>query len=257
MVHAVMTNYKIQQSYFVVVFAIVLQQTFAGTFPESIKKCKVSDSNFDDCVLNSANDLLPTVINGNDKYGIPPLRISHLTRRYNFTQDFGMKFTDLTVHTNGELVITDIHFDFQKEILTFTAEICRLLLTANYTTVGNFPGIPSFCESGIVNMTFENVEFIVSMPFHFKTVEAKRYLEAVSCKLVVNGRNFLFRPLFRARIQTIPGYKMTKELFKGYLTEIDKIPELMKSETEHLDKELVEALNKIFELLLFEELFLP
>ncbi|GLV39668.1 hypothetical protein CBL_08266 [Carabus blaptoides fortunei] len=140
---AIMNGSKMQTTYLLVVFGILLQQTFAGTFPDSIKKCKVSDPKFDDCVLSSANALMPAVIE---------------------------------------------------------AKCPQIKVTSRYETVGTSPTIVNK-EFGDVNMKFDD-----------------------------------------------------DNPHESYFV---KIPELMKSDIEQLDTEPVKALNKIFDLLPFDELFLP
>ncbi|GLV39664.1 hypothetical protein CBL_08270 [Carabus blaptoides fortunei] len=256
-----------QTTYLLVVFAVVVQQTIAGDIRESLKKCKASDPNFDECVLTSANAFMSTILKGkwlaaeenmdfsiwyivgDDKNGIPPLMVSNQTSILNCTEKFNLKFTNLSAHCDEGFVIKSLHFGISEKLLTLLAKCSQLRHDSNYEAVGEILGKPAH-ENGKVNMTFDDVELNVSMPFEFKTKDDKKYLEAVSCKLEATGKNFQYKPYEQASV----GEPMTDEQKKEYQTYIDKIPALVKSETEQRGKDVMAVLNKIFELP-FDEIF--
>ncbi|GLV39665.1 uncharacterized protein CBL_08269 [Carabus blaptoides fortunei] len=230
-----------QITYLLVVLALVVQYTCAKLFPEYVKKCKVSDPKFDDCVLTSANKYVSTIFKGDEKYRIPPPKLSNATRTYDITEKFHFTFNNLSTNYYKNLVITRIHFDFEKKLLTFAVQSPQVDWASDYEGRGEILGKPAH-ESGKVNITFGSVEMNATVTLDFKMKNDTKYLLADSCILFVAIKNFQFNPYDQVTVDE----PMTAEQKVVYQSYIDKIPEAMKRHNEKDHGKIVEVLNTEF-----------
>ncbi|GLV39666.1 hypothetical protein CBL_08268 [Carabus blaptoides fortunei] len=218
-----------------------------------IQKCKLSDPKFDDCLLNSANNFVSTVFRGNKKYDIPPVDISsNLSSIYQFGENFTLTFINLTTNIYDNLEVKNIRFDFDKKLLVFGLISDLSMYSGKYDANGVILGKLAH-QSGCVNMTFDYMEINVIVPLDFKMKNDKKYVEAVSCMLFSSFKNFQFKPYD----QMIVGEPMTVEQDKVFKSYIARLPGQLQKDNEKHDKDIVYVLNKLFNSMPFENLFIP
>ncbi|GLV39667.1 uncharacterized protein CBL_08267 [Carabus blaptoides fortunei] len=198
------------------VLALVVQHTFAQKFPEFIKKCKLSDPKFDDCVLASAKDSVDTIIRGNAKYGIPPMPLfSNETLTYNVSENFNFKLINETSNYLQNLEISYIHFDFEKKLLHFETKSPQTVYSGRYEADGEILGKPVH-ESGTITLSS-----MQKVTLDFKMKNDKKYL------------------------QFNPYDQVTAEEKKVYQSYIDKLPKMFKKTGEKFDVGIVKTLNSL------------
>ncbi|GLV36961.1 hypothetical protein CBL_03269 [Carabus blaptoides fortunei] len=83
--------------------------SLANKLPSYIKRCKISDPKFHDCVLESANNALCSLINGDAAFGFPklfPLKLPNLD--FDLSENVNFKLTNGWANVPGDPMFTKV-----------------------------------------------------------------------------------------------------------------------------------------------------
>ncbi|KAK9680016.1 hemolymph juvenile hormone binding protein (JHBP) [Popillia japonica] len=111
--------------------------------PPYIKKCSLSDPQFNECIMTKANEVIPILTKGDILFGIPSLSPVSFTEAPLKVDNLFMILMDTYMDNFKDLRITKMVFDLSNRKVELSAVIDRIEVTAkNYTVIsGEFVGV--------------------------------------------------------------------------------------------------------------------
>ncbi|PNF31887.1 hypothetical protein B7P43_G07893 [Cryptotermes secundus] len=131
-----------ERTHRIFVLCLVVFGCAALQLPDYMKPCSRSDPNFNACALQQGREAMSRMVQGDDKYGVPvldPLLIRKLTTTYN---GFTATTRNSTVVGVKGVVIEDISFDFDKQLVRVAFMFPTLQFNGLYEMSGKLAGLP-------------------------------------------------------------------------------------------------------------------
>ncbi|XP_067014111.2 circadian clock-controlled protein daywake [Anabrus simplex] len=234
-----------------IVLGVAVLSTSGLDLPSFIKRCKWGDQK---CVLESANDALPHLIQGDKKYKIPPLN-PLLVQKIEVEQGgLKIKMENVKHYFTDNSNFTSFTFDVDQKKYAYTLEtpLCRIL--GDYEISGKILVLP-ISGKGKANITIENLVlgFTADIASE-KKADGKDYIKLVNGKLEATSLSrayFDFTNLFN-------GDKTLSDSTVKFLNEnwVDVFKEVSPPFLEGLAAQELRIINNVAEGVPLDKLFL-
>ncbi|GLV41784.1 uncharacterized protein CBL_12073 [Carabus blaptoides fortunei] len=232
--------------------ALVISE--AAKLPPYIKPCSLSDPEFNKCAKEHGQQAIPKFANGDKKYKVPslsPLVIPLIT----VIPGNNLKVELINVEVRGfeNTILNDISWDFDKKHIKFNSLLPVLNLVCEYNMKGQIVILP-IEGHGPANITYTGVTFVYDFYYDLNEKNGKKYFVAKGGDLEYNvtDAHYKLDNLFNGDKRL--GDEMNKFLNEN---QNDVQKELGGTVTQAIIQIISTLLNTIFELVPFEEAFLP
>ncbi|KAK9500490.1 hypothetical protein O3M35_001745 [Rhynocoris fuscipes] len=172
---------KLLLSSFVILFA-VYEQVGTLPLPSYLKICHVGPE-FNDCIIKTTNDAIPTVIKGDRKYRYPPfnpLVIEKIEVTENSKKSIAMNVTLSDAKFSGldKAKMIKSNFDVNKKHMEFVFIIPKLVIDCHYKLNGQFLIVPIFGD-GPGHIVLDNPEITVVLDYNLVNRKGEEHISII------------------------------------------------------------------------------
>nr|UES72773.1 ssp1 protein [Reticulitermes aculabialis] len=126
----------------IIVLCLALSSADALKLPDYVHRCSVKDPEFDACVLKSAKETVPHMIDGLKQYHIPVLDPLYVTEVRTVDGDLDMGAQNVTAEGIRNIIIKSVRFDLKKKEITVETVVPEAHFTGNYEVKGKLMSLP-------------------------------------------------------------------------------------------------------------------
>ncbi|GLV31067.1 uncharacterized protein CBL_12140 [Carabus blaptoides fortunei] len=153
------------------------------SLPPYLKKCSISDPNFNQCYVDHGNMAIPTISKGDKKYHFPnlePFKIDKISIDTN--SNLHVDMTNIEMHGLNKTILQAADNDVIKNNYTYTYLIPNLEMTGDYELKGNIL-VLSLEGKGTSVFKFKNVKCVYNVVYERYTKNDVDYLRRTTSSL--------------------------------------------------------------------------
>ncbi|XP_069682346.1 protein takeout-like [Periplaneta americana] len=124
------------------IICLVSVITDAIPLPSYMKRCSQKDPKINECALKSGRDAIPSLIKGDQKYGIPVLDPLHVKELSVNQTGIAYTFRDMVITGVKNSDLKEVSFDFDKRTMRFSITVPRLEFLGTYEVTGKLLTFP-------------------------------------------------------------------------------------------------------------------
>ncbi|XP_069681789.1 protein takeout-like [Periplaneta americana] len=191
--------------------------------PSYIKACSYNDPNFNQCALKHGKEAIPKLLNGDRKYGFPPLDPMYVEEVMVKESGITIKAINFTIEGARDVDLKHISVDFDKQTISFDLNVPQAIFRGKYEMAGKLVQLP-ISGNGDFNCTYEDL--YVNYKTEYKLVRRKDgeiYAKPTDYDLDFKPQNLIinFNNLFNGN--KLLGDAMNKFLNENWRLVLDEI----------------------------------
>ncbi|KAJ4448249.1 hypothetical protein ANN_10263 [Periplaneta americana] len=124
-----------------------------GVASSYIKACSYNDPNFNQCALKHGKEAIPKLLNGDRKYGFPPLDPMYVEEVMVKESGITIKAINFTIEGARDVDLKHISVDFDKQTISFDLNVPQAIFRGKYEMAGKLVQLP-ISGNGDFNCTY-------------------------------------------------------------------------------------------------------